>query len=91
MRYLAKCDGPLTELNQLRAPMASILDFFVQEKKELERYRAMYGPLPSNESAVPEIEDADDRDDKEHDGEIEEIDESHQDDAGSDSSDTEQQ
>jgi len=64
MRYLAKCDGPLRELNQLRAPMASVLDHFVQQKKDLERYRAIYGDLPSSDepAAVQELEDGDDED-----------------------------
>jgi hypothetical protein len=64
MRYLAKCDGPLRELNQLRAPMASVLDHFVQQKKDLERYRAIYGDLPSSDelAAVQKLEDGDDED-----------------------------
>lgn len=64
MRYLAKCDGPLRELNQLRAPMASVLDHFVQQKKDLERYRAIYGDLPSSDepAAARELEDGDDED-----------------------------
>lgn len=64
MRYLAKGDGPLRELNQLRAPMASVLDFFVQQKKELERYRATYGALPdSHEGTVQEVHDRDEEED----------------------------
>ena len=64
MRYLAKCDGPLRELNQLRAPMASVLDHFVQQKKDLERYRAIYGDLPDSDepAAVQELENGDDED-----------------------------
>lgn len=58
MRYLAKCDGPLRELNQLRAPMASVLDFFVQQKKELDRYRETYGELPSADGGTKETDDA---------------------------------
>lgn len=47
MRYNAKCDGPLTDINQLRGPMSAILDHFMQQQNELARYRELYGPLPS--------------------------------------------
>ncbi len=57
MRYLAKCDGPLHELDQLRAPMAAVVDFFVQQKKELERYRAAYGELPPLDTESGQVED----------------------------------
>lgn len=60
MRYLAKCEGPLKELNQLRAPMASVLDYFVQQQKQLERYRLKYGDLPDSESNGSAVEEVDD-------------------------------
>ncbi|KEY65168.1 hypothetical protein S7711_08278 [Stachybotrys chartarum IBT 7711] len=49
MRHLAMGGGVLRELNDLRAPMAAILDFFVQQKNELARYKAMYGELPDGD------------------------------------------
>lgn len=45
MRYIAKANGPLKELNQLRGSMDEILDFFVKQKEELERYKSKYGEL----------------------------------------------
>jgi adenylate cyclase len=57
MRYLAMCDGPLTELNQLRAPMASVLDYFVQQRNELDRYREKYGDLSDDGHTVQELND----------------------------------
>lgn len=47
MRYNAKCDGPLTDIDQLRGPMAAVLDHFIQQQNELARYRELFGPLPS--------------------------------------------
>lgn len=49
MRHLAIGGGVLRELNDLRAPMAAILDFFVQQKNELAQYKAMYGELPDGD------------------------------------------
>ncbi|UNI15108.1 Adenylate cyclase [Purpureocillium takamizusanense] len=46
MRHIAIGGGVLRELNDLRAPMASVLDFFANQQKELEQYRKMYGALP---------------------------------------------
>ncbi|KAI6785892.1 Adenylate cyclase-like protein [Emericellopsis cladophorae] len=65
VRYLARCDGPLHELNQLRAPMSAVLDFFVQQKKELERYRALYGDLPPDHAITNDDGNVDDDDDTE--------------------------
>lgn len=45
MRYIAKADGPIKELKELRAPMDEILDFFVKQKEELARYKSKYGEL----------------------------------------------
>lgn len=45
MRYLARGGGTLQELNDLRGPMSQVLDFFVQQQKELAQYKAKYGPL----------------------------------------------
>lgn len=57
MRHLATGSGVLRELNDLRAPMASVLDHFVKEKKKLEKYRARYGDISSDESSDSEDED----------------------------------
>lgn len=90
MRYLARCDGPLRELDQLRAPMAAVLDFFVHQKKELERYRTKYGDLSDSEHDDVESEPVEN-------GDVEELDEESDDeptnasDAGSELSDTEQE
>ncbi|KAJ3491553.1 hypothetical protein NLG97_g5571 [Lecanicillium saksenae] len=46
MRHLAKGNIVLKELNELRAPMAAIFDHFKQQQDELARYKALYGPLP---------------------------------------------
>lgn len=71
MRHLAKGSGVLRELNDLRGPMAGILDHFVQEKKRLERYKAKYGDLSSPETSgdedahtVEEVDDDEDKDDE---------------------------
>lgn len=47
MRHLAKGNIVLKELNELRAPMAAVFDHFKQQQEELARYKALYGPLPS--------------------------------------------
>ena len=57
MRHIAIGGGVLRELNDLRAPMAGILDFFVQQQKELQQYRRMYGALPeikSDKNSAPQ-------------------------------------
>lgn len=51
MRYLATGGGTLRELNQLRAPMSQIFEIFAQQRRELERYRERFGPLPESEDA----------------------------------------
>lgn len=54
----------IRELNELRAPMASVLDVFVQQREELERYRRKYGALPSPGGTVQEVvEDREEGDD----------------------------
>lgn len=75
MRHLASGGGVLQELNELRAPMASVLDFFVKQKADLARYKAKYGDLSSSSGS-------DDDDDGEDDEEEEE--EEEDDDEGSD-------
>lgn len=49
MRHLAIGGGTLRELNQLRAPMAAVFDYFLKQKEELERYKQKYGELDDSE------------------------------------------
>jgi adenylate cyclase len=56
MRHLARGEGTLRELNDLRGPMASILDYFVQQKRELERYKDKYGDLSNSDNGVEELQ-----------------------------------
>lgn len=46
----------MRELNDLRGPMASILDYFVQQKRELERYKDKYGDLSNSDNGVEELQ-----------------------------------
>lgn len=66
MRHLAQGGGVLRDFNELRGPMASVLDYFVQQKQELERYRELYGRLADlgdgSESAAAGAATADDDD-----------------------------
>ncbi|PHH70422.1 hypothetical protein CDD80_6019 [Ophiocordyceps camponoti-rufipedis] len=60
MRHLAVGGGPLKELADLRAPMDSILEFFVQQKKELDLYRKTFGSLHrTDDAAAAEVEELD--------------------------------
>ena len=64
MRHLAVGGGVLRELNDLRGPMAAVLDFFVQQKQELDRYKQRYGELSDHdytddERVIEETEDSD--------------------------------
>ena len=45
IRHIAIGQGPISELNDLRVPIAAVLDAFGEHMKELRRYRAKYGPL----------------------------------------------
>lgn len=63
MRHLATGGGPIKELEDLQGPMTAILDMFMAQRKELERYRRKYGALPSPSSSEEEEEDDDDDDD----------------------------
>ncbi|KAF4470048.1 adenylate cyclase [Fusarium albosuccineum] len=51
MRHLAIGGGTIKELDELRGPMAAILDHFMSQQKELERYKRKFGELPSPESS----------------------------------------
>nr|AAY79378.1 adenylate cyclase [Fusarium proliferatum] len=65
MRHLATGGGPIKELEDLQGPMAAILDMFMAQRKELERYRRKYGVLPSPSSSEDEDDDDDDDPDTE--------------------------
>jgi len=45
-RHLATGKAPLTDLNQLRAPMDEVLGSLQDQLKELARYKARFGDLP---------------------------------------------
>ncbi len=37
--------GPISTLDDLRAPISSVLDVFQQQMAELQRYKARYGTI----------------------------------------------
>lgn len=45
MRHLALGGGPISKLEDLRAPMSSILDSVAAQLAELQRYKAIYGDI----------------------------------------------
>lgn len=49
MRHIAMDRGPITELDDLRAPMASILDSVAAQLEELKLYKARFGELKDHE------------------------------------------
>ncbi|KAM4059472.1 protein phosphatase 2C domain-containing protein [Hirsutella rhossiliensis] len=65
MRHLAVGSGALRELDELRAPMDAVIDFFVQQKRELDLYRKRYGALPRSDGCVKEEEEEEDEDEEE--------------------------
>lgn len=67
MRHLAIGGGTLRELNQLRAPMAAVFEFFLKQKEELDRYKERYGELDDERrnGVADDVEDDDDDDDDE--------------------------
>ncbi|POR36681.1 Adenylate cyclase [Tolypocladium paradoxum] len=81
MRHLAMGGGVLHELNDLRGPMAMVLDFFVSQKKELEQYKQRYGALPGPEDGATHDEA---EQEEESDSEEEDDDEDHSEEGGSD-------
>ncbi|TWU78415.1 cysteinyl-tRNA synthetase [Metarhizium rileyi] len=46
MRHLAVGQPVVKELNDLRGPMAVVLDYFVKQQRQLARYKDLYGELP---------------------------------------------
>lgn len=45
MRHLAVGSGPITKLDDLRAPMTDVLDSLAEQLEELQRYKARFGEL----------------------------------------------
>lgn len=45
MRHLAVGSGPLTQLDDLRAPMSDVIGRFADQLEELRRYKARFGEL----------------------------------------------
>lgn len=60
IRHMAIGNGPISNLGDLRAPMADVLGNVAKQLNELQRYKARFGELePAGSSAV-----AADRDDE---------------------------
>lgn len=45
MRHLALGGGPITDIDDLRAPMADVLTSLAEQLAELQRYKARFGDL----------------------------------------------
>lgn len=45
MRHLAVGSGPISQLDDLRAPMSDVLDSLAEQLEELRRYKARFGEL----------------------------------------------
>lgn len=73
VRHLAMGGGTITQLNDLRAPMASIMSGLAAQLAELQRYKAVFGDLGAAASPglvespdgdqPPQPDDEDDNDD----------------------------
>ena len=97
LRHMVMGGGILRELEDMRAPMSSILQFFAQQQSELQQYRQKFGPLltpPRNipsvsesDSGAEEEEDDDEEDEEEAEEEEEEDDDDSDDDDDDDSED----
>jgi hypothetical protein len=49
MRHMAAGGGIIAKLSDLRGPMSTIFEQLGHELAELQRYRAMYGPLDARD------------------------------------------
>lgn len=49
MRHLAQGSGPITKLDDLRAPMTDVLDSLAEQLAELQRYKTRFGSLTDHE------------------------------------------
>lgn len=49
VRHIAAGGGHISKLEDLRTPMPEILTALEKQLKELEKYKAMYGPLSDDE------------------------------------------
>lgn len=45
MRHLVSGSGPITKLEDLRAPMTDVLDSLADQLAELQRYKARFGEI----------------------------------------------
>ncbi|KAJ8061725.1 hypothetical protein OCU04_009523 [Sclerotinia nivalis] len=54
-RHLAIGQSLISDLDQLRAPMAGVIDSLAADLRELQKYRAMYGPLEPLEPLDPSV------------------------------------
>ncbi|KAK3329296.1 phosphatase 2C-domain-containing protein [Apodospora peruviana] len=61
-RHMAMGQGPITSLNDLRAPMSAVLGTFAAQLAELERYKARFGELDDDydHHEVEEVEEGSD-------------------------------
>ncbi|KAM7224583.1 adenylate cyclase [Rhypophila decipiens] len=46
IRHMAIGNGPITSLDDLRAPMSEVLSNVAEQLRDLKRYKALYGELP---------------------------------------------
>lgn len=53
IRHMMIGGGTIMQLNDLRAPMSTVISSLADQLSELQRYRAMYGPLPPVSRPVP--------------------------------------
>ncbi|KAK0618481.1 hypothetical protein B0T17DRAFT_496197 [Bombardia bombarda] len=56
MRHIAMGRGPITQLNDLRGPMADVLGSVVEQLAELQRYKARFGALEEEDGSDTEQE-----------------------------------
>lgn len=52
VRHIAIGSGPITKLNDLRAPMNDVLSTLKEQMEELARYKAKYGSLEDDEGDI---------------------------------------
>ncbi|KAF4975321.1 hypothetical protein FZEAL_7886 [Fusarium zealandicum] len=60
MRHLAVGGGTIKELEELRGPMSAVLDHFMSQHNELERYKKQFGQLPAPESSDDDTDEGSD-------------------------------
>ena len=60
VRHLAVGGGPITRLNDLRAPMTDVLKIFATQLAELQQYKARYGRIDAPGPVGRVLEDVSD-------------------------------